>query len=541
VTGVEGWLLRFEPHTGALTARLSPEASVTGMDAPHHGLLSILPGEAGRIVIAYGDRDAADVGRGNVTESPAGAVAVAVWDGRLGTLRLVRDQTGLCPLFYARAGQHLVASTDLRALRGEFGVSSDHDLSAVTHWLMGAPLDPAQTLFADIRRVPAGHVLEVGESEHRLRRSWAPPEPGELDASAAAEFGAALENALGRALSHGRAAVFLSGGIDSGSVAAAAAAASVEAGLPPPFALCVTMAGADEEVTQRRVATGLGLERRTAVAGADENLLERALERVAATLWPTSAMWAPVFDALAGDAARDGAGVLVDGQGGDDLLDAGMSVGRELLARPRALGDWLRAEHRYTGTVRAPLRHLARGLVGRSRPDAPQAPAWLNDTRWHEVASSLVERPRSYAEVRRSDLTDGVLAAQREETWDSGLRRGLAHRHPLWDPEVVRILDGVAPGALVAGGDPKSPARAYLARRLPSIRGPWPQPALATDLLSDLLAGAEDRWEACGRGEILTKHAVLAADTPFRAFHRQVQWPILSLEYWLRTSGGVLA
>ena len=229
--------------------------------------------------------------------------------------------------------------------------------------------------------------------------------------------------------------------------------------------------------------------------------------------------------------------MLLDGQGGDDLLDAGLAAGRALWPRPLALATWLLAERRYAGSLRTPLRHLARTLRSGTQ-SSPTPPAWLAGRFRSEVAERLAARPQRYAEIRLTDHTDALLSAQREENLDAGWRLGLTHRHPLWDAALVQLLDGVPPQALVAGGYPKSPARSYLRRRVPSIQGSWPRPALASDLLGGLLARDGERlWAETGRGEQLAELGVIEFGTPFEGYPSHSRWVTMATEYWIKCSG----
>jgi len=184
------------------------------------------------------------------------------------------------------------------------------------------------------------------------------------------------------------------------------------------------------------------------------------------------------------------------------LLDAGYVAGRALLRRPWWLLDWLRAEQRYAGGAKGSLRALA----DRRRP--------------------------AYAEERARDAVDATLAMHREATFDLGLRTGLPRRHPLWDADLVDLLDGLPPEALVAGGDPKSPARAYLRRRIPELQGSWPRPRVADTLASDVLADLRARLAAGGTPRLAHLGVGSEADSnPNLPFSRI--WPMLSLESWL--------
>jgi asparagine synthetase B (glutamine-hydrolysing) len=426
-------------------------------------------------------------------------MAAARWDDRAGTLDLVRDRTGLHPLFYAKSGNTVSASTDLRALAATPEVDTTVSAESVAAWLDGRARDSSETLFDTIRRVPPGHIVTFGRDGCvSLRRSWSPPSPRSYARADSMRFGDLLETATDAHAELGRPAVFLSGGLDSAAVAAAAAPAN-------PIALCVDFPGASEAATQRAVGAALGMDFMTIEATVSGALVANALEMARDSLWPTPAVWAPVFEDLAVRARANGAGVLLDGLGGDELLDAGYAAGRELLRRPWHLPAWLRAERRYTGETTGSLRSLL-------RRDGP-----------------------SYAEERASDVVDSNLAMQREASFDLGVRTRLPRRHPLWDAAVVDLLNGLPPEALVAGGEPKSPARTYLRRRIPSTGGVWPQPKVANVLAAAVLDDLRRHLAANGTPRLVALGVVNGDDRdtilPFSRI-----WPMLCLESWL---GGV--
>jgi asparagine synthetase B (glutamine-hydrolysing) len=480
---VDGWLIRvdfarrtFEAKTGASAARWSSA-------------------ELECIVAADRAADlAADLSQEAVSSSPNGVAAAARWDRTTNLLTLFRDRTGLHPLFYATPGELVVAATDLRALVTEVGASPAPE--SISAWLDRQPLDPSTTLFEGIRRVPAGHVLELGRNEARLRRDWTPSSPGRRPRSAAREFGTMLERAVLRLVDGERAAVFLSGGLDSAAVLAAAATSG------EPLALCVDFEGASESATQHAVAAALGASRLDRAAGPSGQLVRRALDIARESLWPTPAVWSPPFEDLTHAARAAGASVLLDGLGGDELLDAGYAAGRALVARPWWLPFWLQAERRYTGSARRSLKALAeRGRVG-------------------------------FAEDRRHDLTDPNLSMQREETFDRGTRTGLRRRHPLWDADVVDLLHGLPAEALVARGQPKAPARAYLRRRVPAIQGAWPRPKVA-NVLATAVHSELDRLLATAGTPRLAGLGIMDRDIPVDGLRFDRTWRMLCLENWL--------
>jgi asparagine synthetase B (glutamine-hydrolysing) len=484
---LNGWLVRFDAAGGRF------EADGDATTARHS--------VGGRSTIAAADSDVASLA-GGVAEatrlsSPNGVAAAARWDDRAGTLELIRDRTGLQPLFYAAGTDTLIASTDLRALAARPEVDATVSAESASAWLDGRARDPSETLFAAIRRVPPGHIVTLDSNGGvGLRRDWAPPSPRSYARTDASRFGDLLEAATHAHAELGRPAVFLSGGLDSSAVIAASAATS------GPLALCVDFVGASETETQGAVTAALRLERTDRAAEAGASLVQRALDLVRESLWPTPAVWGPIFEELATDAVTAGAGVLMDGLGGDELLDAGYAAGRALLQRPWWLAAWLLAERRYAGSAAGSLRTLAR----RGRP--------------------------TYAAERARDILDPALGEQREETFDRGCRTGLPRRHPLWSADVVELLQGLPPEALVERGDPKSPARAYLRRRIPEIAGVWPRPKVADTFATQVLDELRRRLAATGTPR-LAELGIERGKNGVKTLSFGQIWPMLSLENWL--------
>ena len=352
---------------------------------------------------------------------------------------------------------------------------------------------------------------------------WSPPAPGTFPSSEAERFGDLLETAIARRAAD--AAVYLSGGVDSAGVAAAAAAA-----LPkPPLALSVVFEGASEERTQRLVAADLGLDQLFATAVGDD-LLERGLRRIEGSIWPTPALWAPVFDGLAEHAVARGATLLFDGIGGDELLDPGIAAGRALRRRPIAFARWLRAESRFTTTARSSLRAV---LAPRAGP--PLLPDWVapDPALRRALEERLVSPPRDLASTHEADLLDPVAAAGREEAFTHSASLGLTRHHPLWDPGVVELLFGLDPAGFSAGGLPKAPVRGYLARRVPSLTGPWPRPEYADHVLAGMFSEA---GRLAGGGFPFLEELGIsprARDTPM--FDPEQMLAILRVERWIRS------
>src|SRR5256884_4060417 len=106
-----------------------------------------------------------------------GMFAVAIWDARRRRLVLARDRFGIKPLYYRDADGELAFASELRALpRGEI------DLDALEAFLAFNSIPAPLTIFREVRKLPAGHMLLWESGRVRLER-FARPAPvpsGEL-------------------------------------------------------------------------------------------------------------------------------------------------------------------------------------------------------------------------------------------------------------------------------------------------------------------------------------------------------------------------
>src|SRR6266571_1131539 len=100
-----------------------------------------------------------------------GMFAVAIWDARRRRLVLARDRFGIKPLYYREADGELSFASELRALpRGEI------DLDALEAFLAFNSIPAPLTIFRDVRKLPAGHLLVWDDGRVRLER-FARPRP----------------------------------------------------------------------------------------------------------------------------------------------------------------------------------------------------------------------------------------------------------------------------------------------------------------------------------------------------------------------------
>jgi asparagine synthase (glutamine-hydrolysing) len=157
-----------------------------------------------------------------------GDYAFVIWDSAAKELFCARDHLGVKPLYYANAGPWLVVSNAIECVRDHPDVSDRlNDLAIADFLLFGFNLDPAATAFRDVGRLPPAHTLTWASSALVVRRYWTLPidEPVYFRRSEdyIDRFKELRRQAISDRLRTDRISVFMSGGIDSPSLAAAAA------------------------------------------------------------------------------------------------------------------------------------------------------------------------------------------------------------------------------------------------------------------------------------------------------------------------------
>lgn len=153
-----------------------------------------------------------------------GDFAFVIWDKRLRRLFCARDQFGVKPFFYARAGNSFIFSNALNLVRLDRRVSDELNETAVGDYLaFGLNQDLTTTIFRDIQRLPAGHTLSVANGVITTRRYWTPAVKSEIrfrDPQAYVDrFIELFTTAIRDRLRRNRVSISMSGGLDSPSIA----------------------------------------------------------------------------------------------------------------------------------------------------------------------------------------------------------------------------------------------------------------------------------------------------------------------------------
>lgn len=162
-----------------------------------------------------------------------GDFSFAIWDARHERLFCARDHFGIKPFYYAELPSQFIFSNTLDCLLTHPDVSHDlHDDAVADFLLFGVNCDPATTAYHDIRRLPPAHSLTVSRESVHMERYWTPPINGHIRYRRSGDyiehFQSLLQQAVSDRLRTRPVGIFLSGGLDSGAIAAVAREVSSE-------------------------------------------------------------------------------------------------------------------------------------------------------------------------------------------------------------------------------------------------------------------------------------------------------------------------
>jgi asparagine synthase (glutamine-hydrolysing) len=259
-----------------------------------------------------------------------GMFAVAIWDDRRRRLVLARDPYGIKPLYYRAIGGTLEFASEVRALpRGEI------DLDALEAFLAFNSIPSPYSIFRDVRKLPAGHLLVWEESGELRVERYAHPAPvqeGELrdddEAELVEELRARMRDSVrAHLLADVPVGVLLSGGVDSALLAALAAQESSDA--VHTFTIGFAERSFDERADARRVAERYDTNHHELLLHPDPKLLLPTLADAFDEPFADSSSL-PTY--LVSQLAADHVKVALSGEGGDELFGGYYTYAADLLA-----------------------------------------------------------------------------------------------------------------------------------------------------------------------------------------------------------------
>lgn len=270
-----------------------------------------------------------------------GMFGFAVWDRKRQRLLLARDRLGIKPLYYLLRDDLIAFASEMKSLLllpGEKPAVNDRGVfDYFSHLYIPAP----NTIYENIFKLQPGEILVAETGSVHRRRYWHPLNGKLIDRPVedlCEELRAHIEESVRMQLvSDVPLGIFLSGGIDSSAVAAAAVKAGADE--VPTFSVGFDVAKYNELPHAEMVSRHLGGTNRSfRLSAAPMELLSRLIwhldEPMAdATILPTY---------LLSQFTRREVKVVLSGEGGDELFAGythyqGMRINKWLNAIPRPL------------------------------------------------------------------------------------------------------------------------------------------------------------------------------------------------------------
>jgi asparagine synthase (glutamine-hydrolysing) len=156
-----------------------------------------------------------------------GMFAFAIWDFRARELFLARDPYGIKPLYYAQTQQGFVFASQVKAIMASGLVSPTGEPAGVAGFYLWGSVPEPWTLYRGVFALPCGSWLRVRDGKAQspvcwddIRENWraptSPTSPEELQNAVRQQVTSSVRAHL---ISDVPVSVFLSGGIDSGTIA----------------------------------------------------------------------------------------------------------------------------------------------------------------------------------------------------------------------------------------------------------------------------------------------------------------------------------
>lgn len=505
-----------------------------------------------------------------------GSFAVVLCNPERGTGCVARDPLGGRPLYFTRTGSRAAFASEIRVLLRMLPTQPDVDRVAAATWLGRGGHPPGRTLLAGVGALGPGCLLSLSGTPE-IRRYWAPrfsdSEPVAA-ADAAERLRQALDGSVERAIGEGqRVGVMFSGGLDSTTVASAAAGVLHQRGGSAPRAFTAAFPchpEVDESALAERASSELGLSwTRADVRGGSALAAALDYQRT----WDAPAPSPNRFfdQPLLRRAATEGVDVVLDGEGGDELFGASPFLVADRLASGRVrsavpLAQDLAGEHATRGRVVARIlaRYGLRGLLPhglhdawrRNRDPLRYAPRWLTQETatlflagHDEWEWKRLDGPRWWAWLCHT-LTSGreqagIFTHLGREARAAGLRAG----HPLLDLQLVDFVLRCPPALAFDRGVDRPLIRTAVRGRVPELVRLRRDKAQFNALQNDSLALADGKAveRLLGSSRALVNAYIdpqAVRDGPLAAMARHGRgggggwtmpvWRLVTLECWLR-------
>jgi asparagine synthetase B (glutamine-hydrolysing) len=496
-----------------------------------------------------------------------GTWTMLLWDRRRHEGVAARDHVGQHSLYVTSAGGGLALASELGAMIELLPATPSPDELAMAGWLARTGPPAGRTLLTGVHRVAPGHLVRFdarGAAEPE-RPFWEPRArrgPARSFDEAISVLRDELSAAAARALGGARQpALMLSGGLDSSIVAALIADRG-------PRCYSGAFPGRpemDETAVVEATRRHLGLEGES-IAFAGGSAVAPALRFQERTRIPSVTGNLFVWEPLMQRVRADGVDVLLDGEGGDEMLGVSTYLIADRLRRARLMSAVALARRVPGVGEHPPLRWVRRALAQfgvRGAMPGPLHRALIRARRTPQPADRLL-RPDLAAAIAASydawgfkarggplwaaSLIDSITVEADALGVNDQLRgeaalHGVPQGHPLRDPRLLEAALSFDPEWSFDPVLDRPIARAALDSQLaPEVREPARKPRF-NELLDDALNGPDRRYlreylaDPHARVRELVRSDALAGlvERPVSGVATLEAWRLLTLETWLRS------
>jgi asparagine synthase (glutamine-hydrolysing) len=497
-----------------------------------------------------------------------GMWAFAIWDTERRRLFCSRDRFGVKPFYYRFEESRFVFASELKAFRHDPRHPLAANLHVVRDYLEQGRLDhTAETFFAGILSLPAAHSLVVDSAGLQVTRYWALERRDPPAGDAAERFRELfLDAVLLRLRSDVPIGTALSGGLDSSAIACAVdhlldfdhGVKRTVGSIQNVFSAFFEDPGLDERPYARAVIDQTGATAHWVSFSSDE-LLESLPAIVEAQDEPFGSTSIVAQWHVMKAAAQSGVKVMLDGQGGDEVLAGYPAYWGSRFADLLATGSLVRLWSETSAYRRVQNATVAATAVAIARPFVPEPARVL--LRARRTGAGALVGPRLTRESRERSNGGGpypdhlrqllhlILTRQGlPELLHYEDRNSMAHsveaRVPFLDYRLVEFLFSLPGSQLLHAGRTKHVLRDGLhdllpepvARRTDKLGFETPHARFFRERLGELAADVFASKPFADRGFVnppaararLEAHRNREVDAGFEL------WRALSLELWAR-------
>lgn len=349
-----------------------------------------------------------------------GMFAIALWDAKREKLILARDRMGEKPLYYTTIEDQLLWGSELKCLLAHPAVPRRLSLPALSRYLQFEYVPAPHSILEGVHKLPPAHLLVAERGETRVFPYWrldlTPSAAAPSEAEALEELKERLDAAVRRRLlSEVPLGVFLSGGIDSSTIAALAARHAP--GRLKTFSIGFTDPSFDESAHARAVAQHLGTDHHEDVLSPSRliDLVPDLTKLLDEPFGDASVM--PTY--MLSRFAREHVTVALGGDGGDELFAGYPTYQAQKLAMAYdALPGPLRAlvggaGRLAAGALPVSTRNLSLDFKLKKFTGALDAPALERHLQWLGSFSPAEQEGLLSAEVRAALAGDDLYREAR--------------------------------------------------------------------------------------------------------------------------------